>query len=262
MSFKSFISSLTKTLRLAPTAAELLIQSGPLSLLRCAFTHPNADPDKNYEMYEQLGDVTITKFMVNYFYQRFPELQNQHGVKIVARLRIKYGSRQVLSRCAERMNFWEQIRISADITSAERKAAVMEDVFEAFIGAVEIIVDEHFGSVGTGYAVSYYILKRIYDEIPIALIYENLFDSKTRLKELGDSYKGNLGEILYKSERRGMLTNIVITRNGAVLAQAANAIKADAEQAAAEQALKRLKALGFERTLPKEYQMLSSCKNK
>ncbi len=32
---------------------------------------------------EQLGDVSVNKFIVNYMYKRFPQLRNPNGVDVV-----------------------------------------------------------------------------------------------------------------------------------------------------------------------------------
>ena len=58
---------------------------------------------------KQMGDLTINKFIVNYSYKRFPQLKCTEGVKVVARLRINYGSRQSFSEIAEKLGIWNYI---------------------------------------------------------------------------------------------------------------------------------------------------------
>ncbi len=64
-----------------------------LNTYNTAFTSRGADDKNNYEMFEQLGDVSVNKFIVNYMYKRFPQLRNPNGVDVVAKLKIKYASK-------------------------------------------------------------------------------------------------------------------------------------------------------------------------
>ena len=50
--------------------------------------------------------------------------------------------------------------------------------------------------LGVGYYIVYSILKNIFDEKIISLSYNNLYDSKTKLKELFD-FMPSLGKLQY-----------------------------------------------------------------
>jgi hypothetical protein len=63
---------------------------------------------------------------------------------------------------------------------------------------------------GVGYAIVYTILKSIFDNMNISLKYEDLYDAKTRLKELCDMYKTQLTNLNYKYEK-DIQTNILDT---------------------------------------------------
>jgi len=108
----------------------------------------------------------------------------------VARLRINYGSKDSLYKIAENLGFWDYISSSEDERSRNRKS-LLEDSLEAFMGATEMILNKKFCN-GVGYAVVYDIMKKIFDGMDISLIYEDLFDPKTRLKELFDFYNSNI----------------------------------------------------------------------
>ncbi len=41
------------------------------------------------QMFEQLGDVSVNKFIVNYMYKRFPQLRNPNGVDVVGQTKNK-----------------------------------------------------------------------------------------------------------------------------------------------------------------------------
>jgi dsRNA-specific ribonuclease len=224
-----------------------------------AFTHPTFDSRNNYEMLEQIGDVTIGKFLVNYFYSRFPHLQTPAGVKIIARLRIKYGSRQTLSDIAERFTFWPVIRMNSDMTAAHRRSSVLEDVFEAFIGAAEILIDSKIS--GLGYPSCFFFLSNVFDEIPIELTYEALFDGKTRIKELFDTFK-DLGQLVYKTiSRNDRIVTIhlyrLVEKEEIFMAEGKGATKVDAEQEASERALDMLSKQGFKRNIPREFELIN-----
>lgn len=161
----------------------ILLTDNNMVKFKEAFTQENyfADlPKYNYEVYEQLGDLTINKFIVNYIYHRYPQLCCSTCVKIVARLRINYGSVDNLSVLSENLGFLPHI--NAHITK-DNKEKILEDVFEAFFGVVEKILDDHY-TTGVGYAFCYNILENIFNELPISLEYYDLYDSKTILKEL------------------------------------------------------------------------------
>ena len=89
------------------------------------------------------------------------------------------------------LNFWPFI--SAAIEGTERnqkyrnrnKKDLLEDVLEAFIGCTEYLLDEAFRP-GVGYGIVYDILESIFNELPMSLEYEDLYDAKTRLKETTD----------------------------------------------------------------------------
>jgi dsRNA-specific ribonuclease len=243
----AFISGLidryAHTLR-APTIA--LLKSAPATeTYRKAFTVGD------YEVFEQIGDSVIGQFIVNYSYHLYPFLNNAEGVKIVARIRIKYASCAFLSDIAEDLGFWPHIRGAEEGLSVSRRQSLLEDVFEAFIGATNFLVDEAFGR-GTGYIVCYSLLTAIYDESFIDISYPSLFDAKTRLKELCDFFKQRLS-ITWSSEKtvdgtRACLAYRVDSTWRTV--QATARTKVDAEQLAAQQVIDLLAAVGIQKAPP------------
>lgn len=163
-----------------------------------AFTSDSVDPKNNYQVYEQLGDLTCNKFIGWYMYQRVPQLKCTEGVKIVARLKINYCGKNFFSKFAESLGFWTFISTTHEQKSVKKKS-LLEDVFESFIGVTETLLEEI--EEGIGYKEVRRILKMIFDGIDISLKYEDLYDPKTRLKELFDYHCDNLGELVYEDER-------------------------------------------------------------
>ena len=222
----------------------LFVSSNALKIFEQAFTHSSFDPISNYEILEQFGDLTINKFLVSYFYERFPALYIPDGVKVVARLRIRYGSKQILSRLSEEHGFFPHIRVNPDyLTTNMKRYALLEDVFEAFVGATERIGDMENGR-GYGWGVCYGLLKQVYDQEDVSLKYDDLFDAKTRVKEITDYFK-TMGSIVFRYNKE-LMCHEVLWR-GRLIGSAQSANEASA------QALTELKKNGFYREVPVEF---------
>lgn len=157
------------------------------ALFSQAFTSSSYNPACNYEMYEQIGDVFLTCFLVSYIYNTEEKLNKSDGsaVRVVSRLRIKYESKQELCKMSRLCGFWPFI--SATFEERQKgEASLLEDVFEAFLGVLVTIVDRKLG-VGEGYKCVYELLCNLYaPHMNITTEYNELCDAKTRLKELYD----------------------------------------------------------------------------
>lgn len=183
---KAFEDMLVRVLKMGKIKQKYidkLLEEG-LSIYEQIFTHPSIDETNNYEFYEIMGDATINKAVVWYISRRFPQLNCPDGVKIIARLKINMVSKENFSKLAEKLGFWEYISATEQYRYSEMKP-ILEDVFEAFFGATEQILDTHI-KYGVGYAICYQILETLFNEIDISLNYNDLYDAKTRLKELFD----------------------------------------------------------------------------
>ena len=247
----------------SPQVFHILTSDENMKIYTAAFTTMAYDPTHNYEYYEQIGDGVIGSFIVQYLYRRFPMLQSCDGVKVVSRIKIKYASRNELARIGESLGLWPMIRASEKQLMSTKKDLI-EDVFEAFIGATVWIADLN-GKIGDGFSVAYSILKTIFDRIHISFQYEDLFDAKTRLKEVYDMFRNDLGlKVVYNNERmlgpsdggfaakQGVVRSAVMLSLGAGLEPreigvGISARQIDAEQKAAEKALKYLEECGYSR---------------
>ena len=260
MTFKTFVANLIATSGLDSAQQQLLTDPLSMQLYQKAFTHVSFDAYNHYEVYEQLGDITVNKFLVWYFHHRLAQygamFHSTLGVKIVARLRIKYGSKQQLSELADRLGFWEHIRITETVSQGKR-LSILEDVFEAFLGVTEYIVDSRI-ALGLGYMVCYRILKGWFDAMAIDISYEHLFDAKTRLKELFDLHRDVLGALVYDFEKQANSSLVhvfrVLHNERIFICSASSPInRALAEQQASEEALSILARSGYIRDIPSEY---------
>ena len=260
--FKKLIINLLEKGNISDHYIEKLTNTEAMKLYDQAFTSSTANPHKNFEVFEQMGDLTVNKFIVFYsLYKRFPQLFCTEGVKVVARLRINYGSKLTFSRIANNLGFWDFITASKEKRSVSKKD-LLEDTLEAFFGVTEYILDKRFRH-GVGEAIVYDILTSIFDNIPMSIKFEDLYDAKTRLKQTFDSMPNELGVVSYKNhkDQNTKLNKTICYRtyfNGTRKVEEKIGVgiatdKKYAEQKAAEEALKYLKNLGYYRKPPPEY---------
>ena len=281
-SFKTLIQDILEKSNLLPKYIKRLVNEKNLKLYSQAFTAASADNKYNYEIFEQLGDLSANKFIVWYIYKRFPQIQCTEGVKVAARIRIKYGARQSFATLGNDMGFWPYISASVE-ERTHKKKDLLEDCLESFVGCTEKILDDEY-RVGVGYSVVYDILSTLFDKIHISLRYEDLYDSKTRLKELLDVHK-QLGSFAFIDTRNDLLAEskvylvpegcnklaikkntgpgrrdfILLSRNSWILmGTATSSRKADAQQKASDKGLKFLNKKGWRKEIPDEYKRFSS----
>lgn len=275
--FKNLIIKLLNKSKLRKKIIDVLTTPTNMEKYSAAFTSDLVDEERNYQVYEQLGDLIGNQFIVWYIYRRFPQLRCSDGVKVAARLRINYGAKNSFYKFAEKLGFWPFITATKDIRYRKKKD-LLEDVFEAFIGVTALILDEEM-RIGVGNAIVYQILECIFDEIDISLRYEDLYDAKTRLKELFDIYEDTVGPLkyeIYRDEEGDNLAHAKVYRvmggsffqksNGKLdkkrivggtpilIGKGKASLESDAEQAAAAEGLEQMKRDGYYKIPPKCYQ--------
>jgi dsRNA-specific ribonuclease len=268
--FQSFVQGLLKKSGLKKKYVEAMTDPTGMALYSRAFTHQSIHPEQNYEFLEILGDVTCNKIVVWYIKDRFPVLQNTAGVKVIARLRINLVSKKNFSLLAEKLGFDDFISCEKEIKEQKGKA-LLEDTFEAFFGATEMLLDS-LVHPGAGYGICFKILKSIFDELPISLKYEDLYDPITRLKETFDFYRSNLpgrqcpllwGSMLFENTKteKGQMVQLFqsdkATHRKKLLSTAEAPLLDDAKQMAAIKALQNIEKEGFRRPIPEYYSLLS-----
>lgn len=202
------------------------------------------DSNDNLEIYEFLGDGIANAVIAWYFYRRFPQLRCSEGVKVLSRLRSIHASRKSFASIADKLGFWPFVKALQD--EKRDKEKLLEDVFEAFIGLTVHILDEEFEEIGVGYNIVYEMLKTIFDELNISLEYEDLYDAKSRLKELYDA-NPFLGKIHYEqiTATEVEVYRIVKDRERIFLGKGEGRTKPDREKEASERALETLRKEGI-----------------
>nr|QCF47459.1 putative RNase III protein [Erythrocytic necrosis virus] len=159
-----------------------------------AFTSHRENHQENYQILEFLGDSVIFSVITWYLYRRFPQFQESKSLGIITRLKGTLISKKSLAHAAQELGFEKFLNLN--ITSDFNKDAFLEDVFEAFIGAVNLAFDDYYGTMGAGYSVCYKILKGIFDKRDISVTYDSIIDPKSILKELIDAHP-ELGVLEY-----------------------------------------------------------------
>jgi len=267
--FRVFIQTLLKRSGLKEKYIQSLTSDDGMKIYKQAFTHISIDPEENYEYLEILGDVTCNKIIVWYIKDRFPCLQNTAGVKVIARLRINLVSKKNFSSIAETLGLGKYIACQKEIRE-QREKSLLEDVFEAFIGATEMLVDANIEH-GAGYGVCFRLLKSVLDTTHISLRYEDLYDPITRLKETFDFYRSNVpgrhcpliwGTMLFDSTKteKGQFVSLYQTDKASnrkvLLSMAEACLLDDAKQMAASIALQKFESKGLKRPIPEYYSQL------
>jgi dsRNA-specific ribonuclease len=259
-SFKNFIGKiLTEEGGISLKNKEEILDYDGMNYYSLAFTSPSVDSVNNYQFLETLGDSTLNKAIIWYFSRRFPQINSRDGIDILTKLKIKFTQKKSFAFLAQKMGFQNFIAV----LPGEDMISTLEDVFEAFFGATELVLDKKY-KIGSGYRICYKIICKLLDTLQISIGYEELVDAITRFKELFDQNKHKgIGKFEYikvdldickhnkvcRSAIRHFPENGPVDIIGTGEAQTIE----EAEQIAASNALEYLKNKGFIKTIPDEY---------
>lgn len=188
--FERFIRDLlAKQARLNPDRIDIIIKNN-LDNFLTVFTHKSVDQQNNYEFLEILGDVTVNKIVVQYYLDLYKKEfigknngGNMGAVAILSRLKISGVQKKTLSDFGNSLGFWNFARVDpSEIKTNKDRQSLIEDMFEAFIGCLETVVDLNFGA-HTGHGICYVFMKPLIDTLKISTNYDDLYDSKTKVNE-------------------------------------------------------------------------------
>jgi dsRNA-specific ribonuclease len=216
--FRRFIHDTLSTRTSLPKShVDALTDPSAMLEFERAFTSKLWDPLSQWEWYELIGDVTTNKIVVWYYQRRFPDIFNPKTalgqgnlspVATMARLKMNSISKRAYSGFARHLGFdrWIKIPECVDDHSgrptltvnptpatpmklaapeAPKSDSACEDVFEAFIGCLEYLVDDRIGQ-HVGYAVCYDWMKTVLDECiqHVDMSLEALYDSRSLVNEI------------------------------------------------------------------------------
>ena len=253
--FKNMIEKILNNANIQEKYKSILLENESMEIFNLAFTSntsnvdSNGDQDKNstenYEIYENLGDAIFKNFIGYYSIKRF-NLHEFKDVKILSRIKINYGSKDVFSNLGKTLGFLPFITAS-ETEHSTRQKALLEDTFESFFGAVGYILDNKI-KIGVGYSISYSIMENIFNKIDIPIHIEELKDPISVLKEFFDKNK-DFGTIEYQCSRIDKLVNCYvyrITENDKILlGKGSGAINSTSKQNAAINTIENLKKQGL-----------------
>ena len=262
--FQEKIRSILALSTLKPRYITKITNPEGMLLYAQAFTHSSMN-SVNYEWLEILGDATLNKCIVWYINNRFPQLHNEGGVKVIARLKINLVSKNNFSEIAEELGMLPFIQINEEnLKTKINLKNILEDVFEAFFGTTEMLIDKCI-SPGAGYGICYHLLKNIMDRKHISLKYEDLYDPITRLKETFDIFRTSLwGQVRYENVKQESTQYVTVFQFDPVsgrkvaLGYASAPTLDEAKQLAATTAIEKLANRGFKRPIPEYYTTLQA----
>lgn len=198
-----------------------MIQIKNNSLLQQALTHSSYAHEhkcQSYERLEFLGDAILETVISDFLYQKFPE--DNEG--LLTRKRAALVCAEHLAGCAQRLGLGEKVRLGRGMPEEFRKnKSLLCDVMEAVIGAIYL-------DAGLDY-IRKFILKNIVGDYE----QETLKDYKTKLQE-----KYPLFQISYDTTEQNEGFVAIVKINGNIIGTGTGHTKKEAQQQAAEEALK------------------------
>ncbi|CAM4024336.1 ribonuclease III [Bacillus manliponensis] len=208
-------------------------------LLIQAFTHSSyvnehrKKPHEDNERLEFLGDAVLELTVSQYLFQKYPTMSEGELTK----LRAAIVCEPSLVRFANELSFGSLVLLGKgeEMTGGRERPALLADVFEAFIGA--LYLDQGLDTVWE------FLKTIVYPKINEGA-FSHVMDFKSQLQEL--IQRDGSGNIEYQIlQEKGPAHNREfvsrVTLNGEALGLGTGKSKKEAEQHAAEEALKKLK---------------------
>jgi ribonuclease-3 len=147
--------------------------------------------DKDYERLEFLGDAVISIIVARYLYERYPD--EDEG--FLTKMRTKLVNGEMLAFLAGKLNFGEYAILSRHIEdkcNGRKSLHILEDMFEAFIGAMFLDFNEKDNynlldkyNSGIGFQICEKILVNIYETY---VDFSELIVKNTNYKEQLNKY--------------------------------------------------------------------------
>ena len=201
-----------------------------------AITHPSCNSDMNtkhqdYERLEFVGDSVIGFVSADLIFKLHPEMDQGY----MSKLRSFLVCSKSLANYSRKYHIHELIRIGHSISKEqlEKSDKILEDVFEAFIGAIYLDQDIE---------VAYRVVKTIlYEDVEKTKL-DDIIDAKTRLQEemqseYREAVRYELIDEFGPPHDRTFVSQVVF--NGLILGKGQGKSKKAAEEAAAKDALSK-----------------------
>ena len=212
-----------------------------------------------YERLEFLGDAILGMIVTRYLYERYPD-QNEG---FLSRIRTKIVNGKMLGFLAEKVGFAPFAILSKQIEESHGRNnyKIMEDIFEAFIGALYMDFNDDYLTTGSGSGsapapilktlmplsgVGYYVAEQwIVTIMETQLDFTELICTKTNYKDMLVRYMQHTFQTapqfyemsVEMRQNQKQFRYCVKDRNGVVIGTAIGCSKKDAENNAAKAAL-------------------------
>ena len=174
-----------------------------IQLLELAFVHKSFDNKHNNERLEFLGDSILNSVIAQYLFLKFPN--EKEG--LLTRMRAHLVKAESLTKKSLELSLDDYIKLSKGTAnlSSDRKNSILEDSFEALIGA--IFLDSGWDQVNI-------ITLNIFNNELLSLSADTEFkDSKTELQELLQSMKLELPKYIIEDTNTGFNCSIEFEGN-------------------------------------------------
>ena len=265
--FQVFILNLIR--QRVPLVSDLKLDKNEMSQFVTSFTSPDVNNEKNYELYETLGDKLLNNCVLWYISNRFPQLNVPDAMDLMTKIKIRIIQTNWLGGLSDSLGFYDYIHCLRNLGENAR-LKVLEDVFESFFAVLNMIVDNQYKK-GMGMVVCYRFIASLLDEKDISISYDFLVDPKTQLKEVFDLHKTI--RIKYTATRVTVGMNEMYTSTllesklvgktplgddmfstlRKILTGKEGYTEKEAEQNVASEAIRYYKNLGISKPIPKEY---------
>lgn len=204
--------------------------------------------DMSYERLEFLGDSILGMIITCYLYERYPD-QNEG---FLSKLRTKLVNGKMLGFLSEKIGFPKYAIISKQVeeTNGRNNYKIMEDIFEAFIGAIYLDFQQSenpkFSDIVHSGEGHYIAQKWIIYIIENYLDFSELVQSRNNYKDMLVSYmqhhfqdQPRFFEInIVTKDNSKIFTYCVKDKNNMVIATSKGSTKKEAENNVALEALK------------------------
>lgn len=206
-----------------------------IKLLETALTHPSYGGDHHvphYQRLEFLGDAVLELAVSRYLYFEFPGTDEGR----LTRIRAGLVREETLCRAARRLELGKYLRLSVgeDRSGGRNKPSILCDVMEAVLAAVYLD-----GGFDSAVAV---IKTALADDLHPRMLEDHL-DAKSRLQEIlqRDGGMPVYAFVSMQGPPHAPQFRYSVTLNDVVLGTGSGTSKQNAQQAAARDALRKMK---------------------
>jgi ribonuclease III len=207
-----------------------------LEIYQLAFTHTSFNKDNNqvgtdYQRLEFMGDAIISLAVAELVFRLHPDWDQGQ----MSKTRAKLVQTEMLASIASKYNLADYVIVGTSITKEKvaNSKKILEDIFEAFIGAVYI---------DQGFKVTNRLLSKLFYQMVKNIEIDTLTDYKTQLQEqMQADYRESVTYqvVSETGPAHNKRFKVTVKYNETILGTGFGSSKKTAEQNAAQQALSK-----------------------